>query len=70
MTTGGYYQFPTIHDDTIAFVSEDDLWCVSATGGEARRLTSGLGSALHPAYSGTTSGSPSAAARKARLKFG
>ena len=48
---GGYYRFPTILDDTIAFVSEDDLWCVSAEGGIARRLTSGLGSALHPAYS-------------------
>src|SRR5262245_35123971 len=47
----GYYRFPTILDDVIAFVSEDDLWCVSSAGGEARRLTSGLGSTSHPAYS-------------------
>src|SRR5690242_19953299 len=48
---GGYYRFPTIHGDNVAFVSEDDLWCVSTSGGEARRLTSGLGSAANPAYS-------------------
>jgi tricorn protease len=51
MTDAGYYRFPTIFNDTVAFSSEDDLWCVPAGGGEARRLTSGLGSALHPAYS-------------------
>jgi tricorn protease len=48
---GGYYRFPTIHGDTVAFTSEDDVWCVSSAGGEARRLTSGLGSAANPAYS-------------------
>ncbi|MBC8106511.1 MAG: PDZ domain-containing protein [Anaerolineae bacterium] len=47
----GYFRFPTIHADNIAFVSEDDLWQVSASGGEARRLTSGLGSTTTPAYS-------------------
>ena len=25
----GYYRFPTIHADNIAFVSDDDLWQVS-----------------------------------------
>jgi tricorn protease len=43
MTTAGYYTLPTIHDETIVFVSEDDLWTVSAAGGVARRLTSNLG---------------------------
>src|SRR3954453_4048832 len=48
---GGYYRFPTIHADTIVFVSEDDLWSVDAGGGVAQRLTSGLGAASHPALS-------------------
>ncbi|MGA2603572.1 MAG: S41 family peptidase [Verrucomicrobiia bacterium] len=51
MKTPGYYRFPTIHQDVVVFVSEDDLWTVSAGGGIARRLTSGLGAASHPALS-------------------
>src|SRR4051812_45106790 len=51
MPDSGYYQFPTIFNDTVAFASDDDLWCVCASGGEARRLTSGVGSASNPAYS-------------------
>src|SRR5579862_6688455 len=51
MKTQGYYRFPTIHNNTVVFVSEDDLWTVFAGGGIARRLTSGLGSASHPALS-------------------
>ena len=47
----GYYRFPTIHQDTIVFVSEDDLWCVPRQGGLARRLTSNLGEANYPALS-------------------
>src|SRR5258706_14898228 len=51
MKTHGYYRFPTIHNHTVVFTSEDDLWTVSADGGVARRLTSGLGSAGYPALS-------------------
>ena len=51
MKTQGYYRLPTIHRDTIVFVSEDDLWTVSAGGGIARRLTSGLASVSNPALS-------------------
>jgi tricorn protease len=51
MKTQGYYRFPSIHQGTVVFVSEDDLWTVSAGGGIARRLTSGLGSVSHPALS-------------------
>ena len=47
----GYYWYPTIHEDTIVFVSEDDLWAVSAKGGQASRLTANLGSITAPALS-------------------
>ncbi|MFC2037756.1 peptidase, partial [Chloroflexota bacterium] len=46
--TKGYYRFPTIHDDRVVFVAEDDLWEVPATGGVARRLTANLGAVSHP----------------------
>ena len=39
----GYYRFPTIHGERVAFICEDDLWDVPASGGVARRLTSNLG---------------------------
>ena len=44
----GYYRFPTINNDTVIFVCEDDLWTVSVDGGVARRLTSNLGEVSHP----------------------
>ncbi len=47
----GYFRFPTIHDETVVFVCEDDLWTVPAGGGVARRLTSNLGEATRPALS-------------------
>jgi len=39
----GYYRFPTIYNDQIAFVAEDDIWVVSSSGGVARRLTTNVG---------------------------
>jgi len=51
MSQPGYYRFPTLFQDQITFVSEDDLWTVSASGGTARRLTSGLGAIQYPSYS-------------------
>src|SRR5215217_5544080 len=39
MPEHGYPRFPTIHDDTVVFASEDDLWITPAAGGTARRLT-------------------------------
>ena len=47
----GYYRFPTIHDSTIVFVSEDDLWSVESSGGVARRLTANPGSVWYPRFS-------------------
>lgn len=47
----GYYRYPTIHADKIAFVCEDDLWIVPAGGGVARRLTAGVAMATHPCFS-------------------
>ncbi len=47
----GYYRQPDIHDDTIVFVAEGDLWTVPAAGGIARRLTSHPGLESHPAFS-------------------
>src|SRR6266571_2523624 len=43
MLTQGYYRRPAIHGDAVYFVTEDDVWCVLASGGLARRLTAGLG---------------------------
>ncbi|MFZ2874043.1 MAG: S41 family peptidase [Phycisphaerales bacterium] len=48
----GYYRQPTIHDDTIVFVAEGDLWKVSTAGGVATRLTS------HPGNEGSPQISP------------
>jgi tricorn protease len=50
MTTG-YLRFPSIAGDVVVFVSEDDLWSVSATGGVARRLTANLAETSRPRLS-------------------
>ncbi|MEM7327690.1 MAG: S41 family peptidase [Pseudomonadota bacterium] len=48
----GYYQSPALHDDTLIFVSEGDLWRAKITGGTAVRLTT------HPEPERTPSLSP------------
>jgi len=47
----GYYRFPTIHQNQVVFVCEDDLWSVSVSGGSAVRLTANLGAVSHPMLS-------------------
>src|SRR5258708_11724310 len=51
MPSQGYVRFPTIHQDRIIFVSEDDLWLVSGETGRAERLTAGVGEGLYPHFS-------------------
>ena len=43
MSNQGYYRFPAIHQNTVYFVAEDDIWSVPDEGGVPRRLTAGLG---------------------------
>lgn len=47
----GYYVHPTIHGERIVFCSDDDLWCVGASGGIARRLTASKGTVSRPLFS-------------------
>ncbi len=47
----GYYRTPALHDETIVFAAEGDLWTVTADGGTARRLTSNPGEETAPAVS-------------------
>jgi tricorn protease len=51
MDATGYYRYPTIHEATVVFVSEDDLWAVDAGGGIARRLTASSGDIAYPRLS-------------------
>ena len=46
-----YLRQPTLHGDTVVFVSDDDLWRVSAQGGVAVRLTAGLSEPATPCLS-------------------
>lgn len=44
----GYYRWPTVNKDTLVFVCDDDLWRVPLTGGDAIRLSTGLGNVSLP----------------------
>lgn len=46
-----YLRQPALHGDTVVFVSDDDLWRASTTGGTATRLTAGLSEPATPALS-------------------
>lgn len=47
----GYYRFPALHDDTIVFTAEGDLWKVNRCGGQAQRLTTHHGLETHATIS-------------------
>lgn len=47
----GYYRFPTIHGDSIAFTCEDDLWLTNTKGQIARRITAGVSQCSFPRFS-------------------
>jgi len=47
----GYYRYPTIAQNQIVFVCEDDLWSVDVAGGAASRLTVTPGQCVTPRLS-------------------
>ena len=51
MSSQGYIRYPTIFQNTIVFVAEDDLWQVSSEGGRAERLTAGVAEVSYPRFS-------------------
>jgi tricorn protease len=46
-----YLRHPTLQGDSVVFVSDDDLWRASTTGGDARRLSAGLSEPSTPCLS-------------------
>ncbi|MCA9753356.1 MAG: PD40 domain-containing protein, partial [Gemmatimonadetes bacterium] len=46
-----YLRHPDLHGDHVVFMAEDDLWIAPAGGGEASRLTSGVGTEYFPHFS-------------------
>ena len=51
MTEHAYLRQPTLHADTVVFVSDDDLWRADVAGGVARRLGAGLSEPSTPCLS-------------------
>jgi len=47
----GYYQYPTLFQDLVVFVCEDDLWLCPRQGGVAERLTAAKGRIRAPHFS-------------------
>jgi len=47
----GYFRHPSVHDQTVVFTAEGDLWTVSLEGGRATRLTTHLAQETYPRIS-------------------
>ena len=47
----GYYRFPTISNNQIVFVSEDDLWSITTDDSRAIRLTNNINQISSPVFS-------------------
>jgi len=47
----GYYRYPDVHENTVIFAAEGDLWTVPLSGGMARRLTTHLEDESYPKIS-------------------
>lgn len=47
----GYYQFPDIHENTLVFTAEGDIWTVPLSGGLAQRLTTHAEQEQYPVIS-------------------
>ena len=47
----GYLRTPDLHDDTVVFSAEGDLWTASAAGGPATRITRAPGTEVYPSFS-------------------
>ena len=47
----GYFRHPSVHDQTVVFTAEGDLWTVSLAGGRAARLTTHLAQETYPRIS-------------------
>ncbi|MBO51579.1 MAG: protease [Planctomycetaceae bacterium] len=47
----GYFRYPSVHDQTVVFTAEGDLWTVSLAGGRAARLTTHLAQETYPRIS-------------------
>ncbi|MBF0290154.1 MAG: PD40 domain-containing protein, partial [SAR324 cluster bacterium] len=47
----GYFRSPTVHQDQVVFICEDELWQASLNGGAATRLTNSRGIISTPVFS-------------------
>ena len=47
----GYYRFPTIYKNLVAFISEDDLWIANLNDLNAKRLTTNIAAITSPLFS-------------------
>ena len=52
LASPGYYRYPTLHNDTLVFTAEGDVWKIKLGGQYAQRLTT------HPAEEKESSISP------------